>query len=157
VEALLAISYGVKFAASRGAGGIRLRSDALGRVVVGRRHVEVLARPQVELELTATIMQPDVVTDELVQRSISEASKKKRLPATTRLRLDRFGEGRAAQVLHMGPYSAERPTIERLHAFIAEAGHRPRGKHHEIYLSDPSRAEPVKLKTIVRQPIAAAS
>ena len=56
-----------------------------------------------------------------------------------------------------GPYSAERPTIERLHAFIAEAGYRPRGKHHEIYLSDPSRAEPAKLKTIVRQPIAAAS
>jgi hypothetical protein len=104
---------------------------------------------------TAMITQPDVVTDELVQRSIPEASKK--LPAATRLRLDRFGEGRAAQVLHLGPYSAERPTIERLHAFIAEAGYRPRGKHHEIYLSDPSRAEPAKLKTILRQPIAAAS
>jgi len=103
------------------------------------------------------IMQPDVVTVELVQRSIREASKQKPLPAATELRLDRFGEGPAAQVLHMGPYSAERPTIERLHAFIAEAGYRPRGKHHEIYLSDPSRAEPAKLKTIVRQPIAAAS
>ena len=46
---------------------------------------------------------------------------------------------------------------KRLHAFIAEAGYRPRGKHHEIYLSDPSRAEPAKLKTIVRQQVAAAS
>jgi hypothetical protein len=105
---------------------------------------------------TAMIMQPDVVTDELVQRSIQEASKKKPLAAATELRLVRFGEGRAAQVLHMGPYSAGWP-IERLHAFIAEAGYHPRGKHHEIYLSDPSRAEPAKLKTIVRQPIAAAS
>jgi hypothetical protein len=86
------------------------------------------------------IMQPDVVTDELVQRSIPEATKKKPLPAATRLRLDRFGEGLVAQVLHIGPYSAERPTIERLHTFIAEAGYRPCGKHHEIYR--PCRREP---------------
>ena len=102
------------------------------------------------------IMQPDVVTEELVRRSILEASRKKPLPAATKLRFDRFGEGLAAQVLHTGPYSAEGPTIERLHAFIAEAGHRPSGKHHEIYLSDPSRVDPARLRTIIRQPIAAA-
>lgn len=102
------------------------------------------------------IMQPDVVTEELVQRSIVEASKNKPLPAASRLRFDRFGEGLSAQVLYTGPYSAEGPTIERLHGFIAEAGYRPSGKHHEIYLSDPSRAEPAKLRTIIRQPVAAA-
>ena len=100
------------------------------------------------------IMQPDVVTDELVQRSILEASKKKPLPAATKLRLDRFGEGLAAQVLHIGPYGAEGPTIEQLHTFVVEAGHRPHGKHHEIYLSDPSRVDPPKLRTIIRQPMA---
>ena len=100
------------------------------------------------------IMQPDVVTEEVVRRSILEASTKKPLPAAAKLRLDRFEEGLAAQILHKGPYSAEGPTIERLHAFIEEAGHRPRGKHHEIYLSDPSRAGPAKLRTIIRQPIA---
>ena len=157
VEALFAVSYRVKFAVKRGAGGI----DYGVMPLEGLWWVDDMSTFSLDdkssWSWTAMIMQPDVVTDELVQRSIVEASKKKPLPAATELRLDHFGEGRAAQVLHMGPYSAERPTIERLHAFIAEAGYRPRGKHHEIYLSDPSRAEPAKLKTIVRQPIAAAS
>jgi len=106
---------------------------------------------------TAMIMQPDVVTDELVRRSISDASKKKPLPAAAKLRLGRFREGLAAQILHTGPYSAEGPMIGRLHAFVVEAGYRLRGKHHEIYLSDPSRADPAKLRTIIRQPVAATS
>jgi len=59
-----------------------------------------------------------------------------------------------AQVMHVGPYSAEKPTIEKLHAFIAAEGYRLSGKHHEIYLGDPRRAAPEKLRTIVRQPIA---
>jgi hypothetical protein len=155
VEALFAVSYRVKFAVKRGAGGI----DYGVMPLEGLWWVDDMSTFSVDdksnWSWTAMIMQPDVVTDELVQRSIPEASKN--APAATRLRLDRFGEGRAAQVLHLGPYSAERPTIERLDAFIAEAGYRPRGKHHEIYLSDPSRAEPAKLKTILRQPIAAAS
>jgi len=100
------------------------------------------------------IMQPDVVTGELVWRSILEGSEKKPLLGAAKLRFERFGEGLAAQVLHTGPYSAEGPTIEQLHAFIEEAGHRPRGKHHEICLSDPSRADPAKLRTIIRHPIA---
>jgi hypothetical protein len=106
---------------------------------------------------TAMIMQPDLVTDDLVHRSIVEASEKKPLPAASKLRFDRFREGLAAQVLHVGPYSAEGPTVERLHAFIAEAGLSRRDKHHEIYLSDPSRADPAKLKTVVRQPVEVAS
>ena len=157
VEALFAVSYRMKFAVKRGAEGI----DYGVMPLEGLWWVDDMSTFSVDdksnWSWTAMIMQPDVVTDELVQRSIVEASKKKPLPAATELRLDHFGEGRAAQVLHMGPYGAERPTIQRLHAFIAEAGYRPRGKHHEIYLSDPSRAEPAKLKTIVRQPIAAAS
>jgi hypothetical protein len=53
----------------------------------------------------------------------------------------------------VGPFSAEGPTIERLHEFIHAAGKRLRGKHHEIYLSDPRRTAPEKLKTILRQPM----
>ena len=82
--------------------------------------------------------------------------KRKSLDAIGRVRLERFAEGRAAQILHIGPYAAEGPTIRRLHAFIAGQGYRRAGKHHEIYLSDPRRAAPEKLKTIVRQPVAAA-
>ena len=55
--------------------------------------------------------------------------------------------------MHVGPYSAERPTIERLHAFIAAQGLSPRGAHHEIYLGDPRRGDPSKLKTVLRQPV----
>lgn len=76
----------------------------------------------------------------------------KGLPAVGRLRLDTFAEGVCAQVLHVGPFSAEGPTIERLHRFIdARTGRR--GKHHEIYLSDIRRADPSKWKTILRQPM----
>ena len=74
--------------------------------------------------------------------------KRKSLDAIGRVRLERFAEGRAAQILHIGPYAAEGPTIQRLHAFIAGQGYRRAGKHHEIYLSDPRRAAPEKLKTI---------
>ena len=62
-------------------------------------------------------------------------------------------EGRAAQLLHIGPYADEAPNIEKLHAFIAESGLANRGRHHEIYLSDPSRVAPEKMKTIIRQPV----
>jgi hypothetical protein len=69
------------------------------------------------------------------------------------LRIETLAEGAVAQVLHVGPYAEERPTIERLHAAIATAGLRPRGRHHELYLGDPSRAAPAKLRTLVRQPV----
>lgn len=155
VEALFAVSYRVKFAVKRGADGI----DYGVMPLEGLWWVDDMSTFSLDdksgWSWTAMIMQPDVVTEELVQRSILEASRKP-LPAAARLRFDRFGEGLAAQVLYTGPYSAEGPTIERLHGFIAEAGYRPSGKHHEIYLSDPSRAEPAKLKTVIRQPVAAA-
>jgi hypothetical protein len=71
------------------------------------------------------------------------------------LRLERFREGRVAQVLHIGPFADEPPTIARLHGFIAEHGLRPTGRHHEIYLSDLRRTAPERLRTILRQPVAA--
>jgi hypothetical protein len=71
------------------------------------------------------------------------------------LRLGAFEEGPVAQVLHLGPYAEERPTIERLHAAIAVAGLRPRGRHHELYLGDPRRSAPERLRTLLRQPVEA--
>jgi hypothetical protein len=154
VEALFAVSYRVKFAVKWGSEGIDYRVMPLE----GLWWVDDLSKfslgDKSSWSWTAMIMQPDVVTDELVRRSILEASTKKPLPAAAKLRFLRFEEGLAAQVLHTGPYGAEEPTIERLHAFIVEAGHRLRGKHHEIYLSDPSRVDPLRLRTIIRQPIA---
>ncbi len=74
-------------------------------------------------------------------------------PFAANLRIEAFEEGRAAQTMHLGPYDAEGPTIERLHAAIAAAGLHARGAHHELYLGDPRRSAPARLRTLVRQPV----
>jgi hypothetical protein len=101
---------------------------------------------------TLMIMQPDCVTAEKVQQATVEVRRKKDLPGLEGARFETFKEGLSAQILYIGPYSAERPTILRLHAFIREAGRELRGRHHEIYLSNPGRTAPEKLKTVIRQP-----
>jgi len=103
---------------------------------------------------TAMIMQPDVVTPTLLDEARVTAQKKRDLPAIEKLRLECFDEGQAAQIMHIGPYSAEAPTIDKLHQFIEASGYQLRGKHHEIYLGDPRRTAPEKLKTAIRQPYA---
>ena len=99
------------------------------------------------------IMMPPSVNRALFGESVGELRERKNPPALSKVRLESFDEGKAAQVLHVGPYSAEGPTIERLHAFIRGNGYRLSGKHHEIYLGDPNRSAPEKLKTVVRQPV----
>jgi hypothetical protein len=101
---------------------------------------------------TMMIMQPDFVPAEVVAKAIAEVRRKKGLAALEALRLEAFAEGRCAQILHVGPFSEEGPTIARVHQFINERSGL-RGKHHEIYLSDIRRADPKKWKTIVRQPM----
>lgn len=102
----------------------------------------------------AMIVQPDFVLPDHVEAARQEAIRKKNVPMLDRVALELFDEGLCAQILHIGPWDMERPTIERLHVFIAESGYQLAGKHHEIYLSDPSRTAPDKLRTIVRQPVA---
>jgi hypothetical protein len=102
---------------------------------------------------TAMIMQPASVTAERVSRVCEELKHKKDLPALPKLRFEHFHEGLSAQIMHIGPYAAEKPTIDKIHAYIKEHGYTFNGKHHEIYLGDPRRAAPEKLKTVVRQPV----
>jgi hypothetical protein len=101
---------------------------------------------------TAMIMQPEFVTAALYNKAVEVVKQKKALKALGAARMEAFREGLSAQIMHIGPYSAEGPTIERLHAHIRESRGRPKGKHHEIYLGDPRRAAPSKLRTILRQP-----
>lgn len=101
---------------------------------------------------TAMILQPKFVTSALFRRAVDEVRRKKDIEALGAARLEAFHEGLSAQILHVGPYSAESPTIEKLRDYIRESGGTPRGRHHEIYLGDPRRAAPSKLKTILRQP-----
>jgi hypothetical protein len=95
---------------------------------------------------------PDEVSEDMVEEPLKRAQEKKPelAEALARVRFERFEEGRCAQVLHVGPYAAEGPVIEALHHFIAAAELAPGGKHHEIYLSDPRRTAPSRLKTIIR-------
>lgn len=102
---------------------------------------------------TLMILQPDYVTAEVFQDALAQARGKRDEPALAQVRFEAFREGLSAQVLHLGPYSDEGPTVARLHAFIVEQGYRPHGRHHEIYFGDPRRCAPDKLKTILRQPV----
>ena len=111
------------------------------------------APPPEEWNWKSMIRQPDFMTEEMVEAAKGEVKAKKGLKEVDNIVLESFDEGLSAQILHVGPYSEEGPTIERLHAFIAENGYRMRGIHHEIYLSDPRRVPPERWKTIIRQPI----
>lgn len=105
---------------------------------------------------TLLISLPDEATDAELADALALGRAKLASPYAESLRVEPFAEGPSAQVLHLGTYAAERPTIETLHAAIATAGMVPRGRHHELYLGDPSRSAPERLKTLLRQPVAPA-
>ena len=102
---------------------------------------------------TAMIAVPEGLKRAELRQAATEASAKKPEIDYAAVRLESWKEGRCAQILHVGPYAAERPTIERLHTFLSAEGYISHGKHHEIYLGDPRRTAPEKLKTVVRQPV----
>lgn len=156
VQALYAVSYAVKFAIKRAPDGFDYGVMPLEGLWWVRDMSKFRIEDKSDWSWTAMIMQPEQVTDDLAAEAAATAAKKKPLAAIGKLRLARFAEGLAAQVMHLGPYATEGPTIERLHAFIAEQGYERAGKHHEIYLSDPTRSAPGKMRTVIRQPVAAA-
>ncbi|HMS23927.1 MAG TPA: GyrI-like domain-containing protein [Candidatus Saccharibacteria bacterium] len=104
---------------------------------------------------TAMIMQPEAVTEDIFNEAVIQVKEKKNLRSIDKIRYTSYDEGRSAQVMYMGPYSDEGPTILELHKFIKEQGgelDENNKHHHEIYLGDPRRTDPSKLKTIIRQP-----
>jgi hypothetical protein len=107
-----------------------------------------------EWKWSAMIMQPNFVTKEMVESARQEVSKKKDLPYLDNIRLIDFTDGLSAQIMHIGSYADEAPTIEKLHAYIRDNRYELKGKQREIYLSDPRKTAPENLKTIIRQPIA---
>ena len=102
---------------------------------------------------TVMIMQPEFITREMVDEAMEEVARKKKPAALPLVRFESFMEGKAAQTMHIGHFSAEGPTIEKVHSFIENNGGSRVGKHHEIYLSDLRRTPPEKWKIIVRQPM----
>jgi hypothetical protein len=105
-----------------------------------------------EWKWTAMIMQPKYVTTADFKTSIESVKKKKNPPALSKVRFESFNEGSTAQIMYIGPFSNEGPTIQRIHVYIQNRGNHLSGKHHEIYLNNPSKTAPQKLKTIIRQP-----
>jgi hypothetical protein len=101
---------------------------------------------------TAMIMQPEMVTKEIFDQAVKDVKAKKNPASIDKIRFDSLDEGRSAQIMHIGPYSEEGSNIMKIHAYIKELGGKLSQKHHEIYLSDPRKAAPEKLKTVVRQP-----
>lgn len=102
---------------------------------------------------TAMIWLPDFISQAEFKEQVEIMKTKKPNSALAKIRLDTFEEGLAVQIMHIGPYANEQPNIEKMHAFAAEQGYQQNGKHHEIYLGDPRRAKPEKLRTILRHPL----
>lgn len=100
------------------------------------------------------ILQPDFV-GEAEMAAAREAHEQRHgpTPALGKVRMVKLDEGRCVQVVHVGAYDAETPTIERMLAFVAAEGLEPCGRHHEIYLSDPRRVPTERLRTILRLPV----
>jgi len=152
IGALYPLAYGARFALKKS--GVETRVMPLEALWWTSSSGAFVPEELDKWRWTAMIMQPEPVTAELIEKVRADAMRKKPNPTLAKVELKAFREGVCAQVMHVGSYSAENPTIEKLHAFIAAEGYRLSGKHHEIYLGDPRRAAPEKLRTIVRQPIA---
>jgi hypothetical protein len=104
---------------------------------------------------TAMIMQPDVVNENIYHQAVQDVREKKSPKSLDKLRFTSYDESRAAQVMYIGPYSEEGPTIQELHRFIIEqdgALDNNSKHHHEVYLGDLRRSDPAKLRTVARQP-----
>lgn len=101
------------------------------------------------------LRQPEFVTGEVFRWAVAQAARKKPELDYARVRLEPYGEGLCVQMLHMGPYSREQETVDTLAAFLEREGlvYDHGRRHHEIYLSDPRRCAPERLKTVLRLPV----
>jgi hypothetical protein len=107
---------------------------------------------------TLMIMQPSVIIEEAFEEAVEQVrAKKGDSPSLAKVRLEEYEEGLCMQTMHVGPYATEPATVEMMRAFALENGYQDcvglGGKHHEIYLGDPRKADPAKLKTVLRHPI----
>lgn len=155
VAALYGISYTLKFMVKKRANNpIDYPVMFLeGLWVTESRTYDTAAREA--MDFTVMIMQPDFITAELFEEARAQLAKKHPGPGPARLRLETFTEGLCVQTLHIGPYATEPETVARLDAFMVEFGYTGRDHHHEIYISDPFKTAPERLKTVLRHPVIA--
>jgi len=152
-EGLYALAYAVKFMIKKG----ELEVDFGVMPLEALWWVDNMTKFDVDnkddWKWTLMIMQPEIVSKQIIAEAREQVRINKKLPILSQIRYDSYDEGNSAQTLHLGPFSEEGPTIEKVHNFISENGNKNAGKHHEIYLSDIRKAEPAKWRTVIRQPI----
>jgi len=154
VEALYAVAYKLKFMSKK-----ELEKNYVVPPLEGLWWAEDMEtfttkRDKSAWDWTMMIMQPEWITQEMFEGAVEQVEKQKDLPALPKLRLETYREGLSVHIMHIGSYEEEGPTLHRMHhEFMPENGYEPAGKHHEIYLSDPRRVAPEKLKTVLRQPV----
>lgn len=153
IEALYPLSYTLKFMVKKGEIGIDYGVAPLEALWWADDMSVFTTGDKDAWKWTVMIMQPEFITSEMVEKAKEGVEKKKKLVSMPLVRFEAFTEGKAAQILHIGPFSEEGPTIAKVHSFIEDNGCHRVGKHHEIYLSDMRRVAPEKWKTIVRQPM----
>lgn len=156
VEALYALAYRIKFISKQ-----ELNRDYVVPPLEGLWWAEDMttfttARDKSQWDWTMMIMLPDWISRDIYERALAEvaAKKGKELPKLSQVRNEQYSEGLAVQTMHIGSYDEEGPVLAQLHnEWMPNEGYTFNGKHHEIYLSDPRRVAPEKLKTVLRQPI----
>jgi hypothetical protein len=157
MEALFPVSYKTKFISKK-----EKSQDYVVMPLEGLWWVDNMEDFSIEdkssWKWTAMIRQPDFITKNMIEQAMEEVESKKNPDALSKMRFESLKEGLSAQIMYIGPYSEEGPTVEKLHNFIHENGYefdgsKPGQKHHEIYLSDMRRTKPERLKTIIRQPM----
>jgi len=154
VEALYALAYKIKFASKK-----QLGQDYVVPPLEGLWWAEDMdafssARDKSKWDWTMMIMTPGWITSEIFADAIELVRKGKNPAALDKVRLESYHEGLSVQIMHIGSFDDEGPTLMKMHSdFIPENGYVENGKHHEIYLSDPRRITPEKLKTVLRQPV----
>jgi len=154
VETLYGVSYALKFMSKK-----TLEKDYVVMPLEGLwwgtpmgQHVFTEADKD-KFQWTLMIHQPDFITMEMVEKAREDVERKKGLKNLGQMRFEAFVEGLSVQFLYFGSYDDEGPTIISMHQFAFDQGYSLRGVHHEIYLSDPRRTAPEKLKTVLRHPI----
>ncbi|MFC1481770.1 GyrI-like domain-containing protein [Candidatus Neomarinimicrobiota bacterium] len=153
IEALYSTAYTLKFMIKQGELAIDFGVLPLEGLWWADDMSDFLTGNKSRWKWTMMIMQPDFITPTLFENAVHQVKQKKNLPAIDKIRFAAFAEGNVAQILHIGPFDAEKPNIDKVHQFIEDANMKRIGKHHEIYLSDIRRAAPEKWKTIIRQPM----
>jgi hypothetical protein len=154
VQALFSVAYTLKFMSKNGLGKDYVVPPLEGLWWANDMEAFTNKRDKSQWLWTMMIMVPDWIPDEMVARAQAAAGEKKELPALPKMQCECYDEGLAVQILHIGPYDEEGPVLDEMHTEFLPANNLVfNGKHHEIYLSDPRRVAPDKLKTVLRQPV----